>query len=462
MTSVRRRPLRAVIAALIVAAALIAAPAASAATDRDADEAPAPRRTATPTPTPTETPEPEDPTRAAEYWLEDYGIEEAWETTRGAGTTIAVIDSGVAADIDELEDAVVGGTDVSGVGTPDGRTPLGSDVHIRSHGTWVASLAGARGTSEDEGMIGVAPEANILAVSLGFGSVSEVPFSKQVADAIRWSVDNGADVINLSFTTNQTAWDESWDDAFGYAFDHDVVVVVAAGNRASGTTVVGAPATIPEVLVVGGVTPSGRASREASTQGVTIGVSAPSEQLIGIGPTGAIDPWRGTSGAAPIVSGIAALVKSAHPDLDANNIINRIVATAEPAPLQEGDRDPIYGFGIIDAARAVSETGIGLVDANPVSDQSLTEWIRRNRAADGPGEVDAGSTPTPAPVELPALPPPDPPAEAGDPLLPSPDSLREVTLPLVAVTAAGILVVLGAVAVTRRIRSLRAHRESGS
>ncbi|MFM9745617.1 S8 family serine peptidase, partial [Streptomyces brasiliscabiei] len=80
-----------------------------------------------------------------------------------------------------------------------------------------------------------------------------VPFVQQVADAMRWAVDHDADVINLSFTTNTLAWDRSWDDAFQYAFDHDVVVVVAAGNKGSGTEEVGAPATIPGVLTVGGV-----------------------------------------------------------------------------------------------------------------------------------------------------------------------------------------------------------------
>src|SRR5699024_2115926 len=118
----------------------------------------------------------------------------------------------------------------------------------------------ARGTGEDEGMIGVAPEADLLSISIGFGSVSDVSYADQVADAIIWAVDNGADIINLSVTTNQTAWGEAWDKAFMYAFERDVLVVAAAGNRASGTMMVGAPATIPGVLVVGGVDPSGRAS----------------------------------------------------------------------------------------------------------------------------------------------------------------------------------------------------------
>ncbi|MGO1415167.1 MAG: S8 family peptidase [Microbacterium gubbeenense] len=460
MIRIARRRSGAVFAALAVACALIALPQASLADTADDDEIPEPASSATASPTPTPTPTP-DPVRSAEYWLEQYGIMEAWETTRGEGTTIAVIDSGVASDIEELDGAVTGGADMSGVGSPDGRTPLGSDVRTRSHGTWVASLAAARGTGDDEGMIGVAPAANILSVSVGFQAVSDVPFDQQVADAITWSVDQGADIINLSFTTNQTAWGTIWDEAFLYALEHDVLVVVAAGNRAGGTDVVGAPATIPDTLVVGGVDPSGHASDSASTQGVTIGVSGPSEKLLGIGPSGEIDEWSGTSGAAPIISGVAALVKSAHPDLDVNNLINRIVRSADRAPDQDGARDPSYGFGIIDAAGAVSSS-IGAVSSNPVSDITLKEWIRLNRSTGSTGQLESGTQPTPAPVELPALPPRDAPVEASNPYLPSPESLREVTLPLFALTAAGSLVLLGVLVVSRRLRSLRAERDSGS
>lgn len=182
---------------------------------------------------PTATP-PDDPVRKAEYWLDDYGIRAAWQATRGAGQTIAVIDTGIARGPAEFEGAVSGGADFSGAGSADGRTPVGGDDS--SHGSWVASLAAGRGTGPDAGMIGVAPEAELLSLSIGFGENSSIPFTTQVAEAMTWAVDAGADVINLSFTTNTLDWDRSWDDAFLYAFDHDVVVVVAAGNRGAGPT----------------------------------------------------------------------------------------------------------------------------------------------------------------------------------------------------------------------------------
>ncbi|MBN9191803.1 S8 family serine peptidase [Microbacterium sp.] len=397
--------------------------------------------------------DPADPVRKAEYWIDKYGIRDAWNTTRGAGVKIAVIDTGVGHS-PELDPAVVGGTDVSGVGAADGRTPVGAvDA---SHGSWVASLAAARGTGDGKGMIGVAPEAGILAISVGFGATSQIAFTKQVADAMHWAVDHGAKVINLSFTTNTLDWDESWDDAFEYAFSHDVVVVVAAGNRGSGTTRVGAPATIPGVLTVGGVDPSGKASVEASTQGITIGVSAPSEQLLGVSANGDVVTWNGTSGAAPIVAGIVALVRAAHPDLDANNVIERIIKTARPASDATSVPDAIYGYGLVDAAAAVSAK-VPLVSSNPMG--SLEDWIRLYRRANSqPG----APTPSATPIAVPALPRADAVSPAGSALMPSANSLLYGTIPLMALTVPAILVALGVTAAVRRIRSARRQRPPSS
>ncbi|GAA1133690.1 hypothetical protein GCM10009651_16800 [Microbacterium natoriense] len=400
---------------------------------------------ATPAPVPDD---PSDPVRATEYWLDGARIREAWQTTRGAGATIAVIDTGIGKVPGIFDGAVAGGTDVSGSGTPDGRTPIGAIDG--NHGSWVASLAAGRGAPDGKGMIGVAPEAKLLSISVGFGASASVPFTEQVAKAMRWAVDNGADVINLSFTTNTLDWDRSWDDAFLYAFEHDVVVVVAAGNRGSGTNIIGAPATIPGVLTVGGVDQTGSASVEASTQGITIGVAAPSEGLIGMSADGTLASWSGTSGAAPIVAGVAALVRSAHPDMSAANVINRIIKTAVPAPGMTKAPDPLYGYGLLNAEGAVT-ADVPSVTENPMGD--LAGWVKLFRRA----QTEPAPVPTSTPVAVPPLPAADSPTEPGSPLLPSADSLRYGTLPLVALTVPGILIALGVTAAARRIRSARAR-----
>ncbi|WP_394552681.1 S8 family serine peptidase [Agromyces sp. MMS24-JH15] len=389
-----------------------------------------------------------DTVRDLEYWLAEYGFTDAWTTSRGGGVKVAVIDTGVNGAVAELEGVVVGGTDVSGLGSPDGQTPVGSESQ---HGTLVASLLAGRGTTPGNGVIGVAPDASILSVSVAFGedTGSTVTNDDQIAQAVRWAVDNGASVINMSLTRNTRDWPESWDDAFLYAFEHDVVVVAAAGNRGSGTTEVGAPATIPGVLTVAGVDRDQNASFDASSQGITIAVAAPSEDLVGVMPDGSYVQWNGTSGAAPIVSGLVALVRAKYPDLDAANVINRVIRTADP----KGDPlpSPLYGYGLIDPVEALT-ADVPAVTANPLG--SLEEWIRVHRRAD------SGSTAPPetaAPV-VPIEDPPLPRSDSAKTLLPTPWTLAYVTVPLSLTAAFGTLAALLGIGASRHIRrSARPH-----
>jgi type VII secretion-associated serine protease mycosin len=384
-----------------------------------------------------------DAIRDMEYWLSSYGVQKAWTTTRGAGVTIAVIDTGVDGSHPDLTGAVIGGTDVSGVGSPNGQTPIGDDS---KHGTMVASLLAGRGHGTGDGIIGVAPEAKILSVSVGFG-VGTISSDDQIAQAVRWSVDNGADIINMSLTRNTLDWPTSWDDAFLYAMEKGVIVVAAAGNRGSGTTEVGAPATMPGVVVVAGVDQSGVASFDASSQGITLSVSAPSEGLVGAAPGGGYYSWSGTSGATPLVSGVLALIKASHPGLTAGNIINRLTATAR------SQGNPIvYGSGLFDASAAVSAT-VASVGTNPADD--LKNWIRLNRRAV------ATTQPTPtSPVRVTGSPAPTviaaPPSPFGR-VLPAVRDLRDIGIPLLVYAVFATLLIL----VLRSIfRELTRFRES--
>lgn len=337
-----------------------------------------------------------DQVRGMEYWLSAYGITQAWQTTKGAGVKVAVIDTGVDGSVPELRGAVVGGTDVSGIGSSNGQKPIGED---NAHGTWVASLLAGRGTGGDGGVIGVAPAASLLTISVALGTTNTpVSTDEQIAQAVRWAVDHGAKVINMSLTRNTLDWPPSWDDAFLYAFEHDVVIVAAAGNRGSGTNEVGAPATIPGVLTVGGVDRNGKASFDASSQGITIAVCAPSERLVGVNPGGGYVQWEGTSGAAPIVAGVVALVRAAHPNLDAGNVINRIIKTATPAGGTAPS--PIYGYGLVNAAAAVTAS-VAPVTTSPANE--LSQWIALHRRAAGPTPSTAPpAVSIPVPTALPA------------------------------------------------------------
>lgn len=385
-----------------------------------------------------------DTVRDLQYWLAEYGYTQAWTMSRGEGVKVAIIDTGVNGDIAELRGVVVGGTDASGIGSPDGQTPVGEESE---HGTMVASLLAGRGTGEGNGVIGVAPGADLLTASVAFGldSGSSKTNDEQIAEAVRWAVDNGADVINMSLTRNTRDWPESWDDAFLYAFENDVVVVAAAGNRGSGTSEVGAPATIPGVLTVAGVDRDQNASFDASSQGITIAVSAPSEDLVGVLPDGGYVQWSGTSAAAPLVSGLVALVRAEFPELDAANVINRVIRTADPKG--EDVPSPLYGYGIIDPVAALTAE-VEAVEANPLG--SLEEWIRVHRRADLP-EAEASDGQDTQEI-VPIADPPPPRSESAKTLLPTPWTLAYITVPLSLVAGFGTLAALLGIGATRHIR----------
>lgn len=327
-----------------------------------------------------------DEWRDKQYWLAESGITKAWEVSKGAGVKVAIIDSGIDAQHPDLKGAVSGGYDASGSGRPDGQKSVGVKPE---HGTLVATMLAGRGQQPaspgptpgpaglpPDGIVGVAPEAQLLSVSTWLGSTNPSGKSDQdqIPEAVRWAVDNGAKVINISLGSTTPQWPQSWDAAFLYAEQKDVVIVAAAGNRVGGNIQVGAPATIPGVLTVAGLDRKGVASVDASSQGISIGVAAPAENLLGGLPGGGYAEWAGTSGSAPIVSGVAALIRSKWPAMSAEQVINRIVSTAKDAGAP--GKDPLYGFGILNAEAALKDN-VAEVTANPLG--SIAEWIRVHR-----------------------------------------------------------------------------------
>ena len=402
--------------------------------------------------------------RDSQFWLEDYGVEEAWSTTRGEGVTVAVIDTGVEGSHPALEGAVAGGTDVSGGGDSTGG-PVSQTT--TEHGTLVASMLAGRGQppeeqpegedfeemseeewddwfddfeadleetygedweaevdtdridefyetrqfpgiddqadAEDEdsqddeddgeddgddrpaGVVGVAPESDLLSISLvledpnPYGPGTE----DQIAQAVTWAVDNGADIINMSIGSGTQEWPESWDEAFLHAEENDVLVIAAAGNRAAGHFSVGAPATIPGVLSVAGVDEQRNISEDSSSQGIAIDIAAASEPLAGAMPEGGYALWEGTSGATPIVAGAAALVMAAHPELSAPEVKHRLLSAADSAG-SEGV-DPEYGHGVLNVDEAVT----GSVPAfNPDEAETLQDWVQVHRRAESDADAD--------------------------------------------------------------------------
>ncbi|QEN17375.1 type VII secretion-associated serine protease mycosin [Mycolicibacterium sp. ELW1] len=299
-----------------------------------------------------------------------------WRLTRGAGQRVAVIDTGIAAHR-RLPDVVAGGDYVS---TGDGRQDCDG------HGTVVAGIIAATPDQTDRtGFTGIAPEVTLIGIrqssnkfgpladrgERGFGDVSTL------AMAVRTAADMGSSVINISSVACAEANldDRALGAALSYAVDvKDSVVVVAAGNvggdgqcpgqnTTAQPTVIASPAWYDDyVLTVGSVGSDGAPS-EFSLNGPWVDVAAPGENVVSLDtdgdgvinalptPAGQAS-MSGTSYAAPVVSGVVAMVRSRFPRLSARQVMTRIEATAHH-PAQGWNA--AVGSGVIDPLAALSD-----------------------------------------------------------------------------------------------------------
>lgn len=267
----------------------------------------------------------------------------------GSGVTVAVIDSGVDDEHAQLKSRVLTGADFldeGGDGTLD----------CPGHGTAVASIIAATPRS-GIGFRGLAPKARILPVRISEQLIIDGKESgrtvtpTEFAEAIRWSVEQGADVLNLSVVLYD---DESEvREAIEYAVKEDVVVVAAAGNLHENGDPRPYPASYDGVLGVGAIGADGLRA-PFSQVGSYVDVVAPGGAVLTAAPRRGHREQDGTSYAAPFVSATAALLREYRPDLSARQVIDRIVTTADPAP--GGGGSAAYGNGVLNPYRAVTET----------------------------------------------------------------------------------------------------------
>lgn len=305
-----------------------------------------------------------DDIRNRQQWaLDALQVPQAWQTTRGNGVTVGLVDTGVQADQADLTGTVTTGPDFIAAYSPN---PL------RLHGTIMASLIAGHGHGPGggDGVIGVAPQAKILAVRAiadteqpGYASFThEHGYAEGAGKGVRYAVDHGANVINLSLGTSAGA-DSDLSAAVTYAISKGVVVVASAGNEGSTKKKEDAkrivkfsyPCALSGVLCVAAVdrsdTPAAFSDRNASVM-----VSSPGVNVVGASPTpGDYLIGDGTSQAGALVSGVVALILSKYPHLMPALVAQAITATTRNRPAA-GYSDSA-GFGEVDAAAALTEAG---------------------------------------------------------------------------------------------------------
>jgi hypothetical protein len=281
-----------------------------------------------------------------EWWFVQWGVtDHLWPKSQGDGVTVAVLDSGVQANLPELADAVVPGIDMSGHGG-NGEEDI-DDAAVPGHGTAMAAYIAARGGGT--GFLGVAPEAKILPVALPSLNAPD-------AQAIHYAVDHGAKVINMSFGVKAPCPTDV-QQAVAYAIQHDVVLVAAAGNNGASDNASVFPANCPGVLAVGATDGQNHPWSKTERQPY-VAMAAPGVTQIGLLRDGQIHTADGgTSGAAALTSGAVALVRSAYPEMSARQVVEQIIGSGIHIDSGWNDAD---GYGVIRPHRVLD----GLVPKN--------------------------------------------------------------------------------------------------
>ena len=256
----------------------------------------------------------------------------AWGVTTGKGVTVAILDSGVMANHEDLPN-------VTRIEVFYKNASLGLD-DAKGHGTHVAGIIGAA-MGNGKGGAGIAPGATILSLRV-VNSEGKIYDSALIA-ALRTAVKNGAQIVNISI--GGTAYNAVFQKVINEAAKNGVTVVAAMGN--DGTNCLNYPAGYDNVI---GVVSVDRTNNRASgsSYGTWGDVAAPGAVIWSTTYDGSYWHKSGTSMASPVVAGVAALYKSVHPDATPAQITARLKATAT-----KGDSD--LGAGIVNAAAALSE-----------------------------------------------------------------------------------------------------------
>lgn len=322
---------------------------------------------------------PNDPSYYFQPYLPFIGANAAWDMTTGSqDVVIAVIDTGVDythADLSAniwANDGEIGGDgvdndengyvddirgwdfiDVSATLVYPGEDPGPPDnnpMDGHGHGTHVAGIAGAVGNN-GTGVTGVCWRVRIMPLRAGYKNTSGngVLPTTAIADALVYAADNGASVVNMSFGGYVNSQLEK--AAIDYCVEAGVILVAASGNDKTDTPMF--PACYDHVLAVAAVNQTNPGKASFSNFGLNIDVAAPGSNVFNLIPGGKYGYKSGTSMASPVVAGLAALVRSVHPDWGIEPVFLCLQSTSTSID----DANPLYagmlGAGLVDASMAV-------------------------------------------------------------------------------------------------------------
>ena len=330
---------------------------------------------------------PPDPfyTQGKQFNLSGIDLQSAWDITTGSPEVIvAVIDTGVKSS-SELTDfgsdgLVLGASIINGITRED--TLIGEYSYDGgAHGTAVASLIAAN--MNTTGLTGVAPGVKIMPLKVFRDAASSADVvtaqNTDIAAAILWAVDHGADIINMSLGGSS---DPATQSAVQVAYDQGVILVAASGNNSTNASglyhEVSFPAAYPEVIAVGSLSSTQDVSNFSNNAGTGIDLSAYGERIY--------LPWlfantygyvSGTSFSSPTVAGVLALMKSVDPSLtplEAKVVLLSGVTDIVKTGYAPG-WDDWTGYGMVNAANALAQAQDFLTYADTNFNASSAEFI---------------------------------------------------------------------------------------
>jgi membrane-anchored mycosin MYCP len=285
----------------------------------------------------------------------DY--EQVWAVTRGAGVTVAVIDSGL---YTAGQPQLTGMRVTAGQNVQDGANPADT-VDCHGHGTAVSSIIAAQPLA-GAAFTGVAPDATIMPIKQS--STDTDGTAAGVARGITAAIARGARIINISLGV--VVDDPGLRAAVAAAEKANVLIVAASSNQGQNGNPISYPAAYPTVLAVG-ASASDDSIAPYSSYGTYVDIAAPGDKVEVAAALGGYLNVSGTSFAAPYASGVAALVRAAHPELTAAQVRHRLIASADPPGVAVPDTH--YGYGIVNPVLAV--TAVGIDAAGPSSGATL-------------------------------------------------------------------------------------------
>ncbi|WP_165959251.1 S8 family serine peptidase, partial [Actinomadura sp. KC345] len=327
---------------------------------------------------------PTDQIRGREWHLQALRTTRAWKYTRGRGVTVAVLDTGVDKNHPDLTGQVITGPDLTGGVRRPGTRYWGL------HGTSMASIISGHGHGPGlaQGMMGVAPQSRILSVRVTLEN--DDPLRRDngqqdgggdrdaVAQGIRYAVDQGAQIINMSLGGGRQFYNgtKSQESAIKYALGKGVVLIASAGNDGSGANRKNFPAAYPGVIAVGALDRRLRLWKDSNRRS-NAAVCAPGVDIVSADASNGYVVGTGTSASSAMVAGVAALVRSRYPRLTPAEVRQALI---QGSPARRG-----YPSG--------SATCRGTVDAL----RTLYAAHQINKTSSGPIETPP-ATPTPEPA----------------------------------------------------------------